>query len=139
MHVYIAGGYQWQPAGSSERGQLHQALRIIRPAMQFHRNPAAAIEGGGDPLCVIGIGDGGRQPQRDAVTEVSTVGACQLVFTLGCAPTRQRDQLTQVAVTIEVLCQQYQPQAVVESELAADDELESHLFRRHMRSHHAGD
>src|SRR6185503_6330853 len=77
-------------------------------------------------------------PQREAApAEVGDIVARDAVVALDRAPSGAGDECGEIAVAVAVDGVQHELQAVVESELAADDERQPGVLRREMRAHRA--
>ena len=67
VHVHIARGNQRQATGGAEGAQFGQPGGIIRPGMQFNRQPAATGKARRQPLPVLDRRQRARHPEHDAV------------------------------------------------------------------------
>jgi hypothetical protein len=120
-----------------------QTLRIVAIAMQFHRQISAFAEGVAHPGALLYPGTASGQPQGENSRHTLHVGmgfeigASDEVLAFAGGAARLRNQLAQMGIAGLGLHQQYQPQAVLQFELAANDQLDVGDFRSHQRPHDA--
>ena len=120
--------------------------------MQLDRQPRTIRKSTRQPATVCRAGAGVRYPEREAVRQGAAVEselasclevvAVQAVPAFGRAPSCQRDQRRQLAVTGAVLSQQDQPEAgsllVGETELGTDDQRQAVLSGCFVGAHDTG-
>src|SRR4029078_8924413 len=81
-----------------------------------------------------------RQPQREALrAELRDVAAREAIGSFGRIAAPARDELAQIAVARPAGGKQDELQAVVQPELAADDERQWRILRRHVRAYGSGE
>ena len=140
VHVDVARGHRRDVEPPCQRQQTGLAHRVVGPAMQLHCQPQTVFEACPQPRAVGRIGRIAGQPQCQQAGAVGAVqiGSGQPVTALDGAPSPQGDQPAQRAIAGLVLDQQHQFRAVVEPDLAADDQCQPGLPRRLVGAHDAG-
>ena len=142
-HVHVARGHGRQLQIEGQREQAIEACGIVVVAVQFDGQMRTLAEGGAQPGAFVRIRRRARQPQSEQASRARVerlrfdIATRHAILALDAGPSRDRDQPAQLRVAGQVLDQQDQPQAVVELEFGADDELDAGDLRRLVRTHDA--
>ena len=140
MHMHIAGRHQRQAGGLRQGAHSRNALDIIGLQVALESDPATVGETPCQPSPVFRAGFVRCQPQRDAIRHaMRQIAAYKLIAALLRTTPAQRDDGRQIAVAGAVLRQQHQLHSVCKHDLGTDQQLESRLLRRRMRTHDAGE
>jgi hypothetical protein len=149
VHVHVAGGHRLdaQPRRQPER-RLEQR-GVVAIAQHRHAQPQGALVTRGQPAAVfLRAGSGGAeqplagQPDQQAVRgsgdAPGQVLPGEVVAALARGAAAARDQRADLAVAAPRRGQRHELQAVIEGELAADDQPGARFLRAHVGAHHAG-
>ena len=136
----VAAGHQRQAGGGGQGTQCGKPLAIIGLQVAFESDPAAFRKSPAQPLPIFLRGLGRGDPERQTIGNAAhQIAARQVIAPLVCAASAEGNDGAEIAVARAVFCQQNQFHAPGQNQFRADDQLESGLFRRHMRAHDTGD
>ncbi len=140
MHQHPAAGESRYPGGRGQPGADTQPFGVRAVAQGPHAEPAPAGEASGKPRRRLLRQRRGHPQDGEAVRQrPGQLRAPQAVGPLRGQAPRQADERAQLAVGTAVGGEHHQRGAVLEHELAADDQRQPRLPGGHVRPHHAGD
>ena len=134
VHMHIAGRHGWNFQVAGQILQVSQALRVVRPAMQFDGQPQPLRKGVAQPTGLLAFSavirhfirhPEGEEPRHRR----AEVFVQQQVFALLRSPARLGDQFAERLVALEVLYQQHDLGPLVNLHLTADDQRQLALLR----------
>ncbi len=135
MHMHITGRHGGNAQFSGQLLQVFQTLRIVRPAMQFDGQPQSLREALAQPAALLALpaplGCFVRYPEHEQTGHWSgEILAQQPVLAFLRPAPGLSNQLAEPLIALEVLHQEHDLGAVVNTHLAADDQRQLALLRR---------
>ena len=137
VHQDTATGHQRQAGLLRQPPQIGQTLPVTAAAMQGHTDPRPPGEVHRQPACLLPTPLIAGQQQCQATAQPALeIRPPQQVTTLLRTAAPPGDEFGKIAVAFALHRQQHQPQAVLETKLGTDDELQAADLRFAVGPHH---